>query len=340
MAKNKERPSSQANMLREQGLDPLTPMTSTKQKFNPIGFYNPNKEKYIQLWTKYDFDQCTSRFVWENLPNGLTSWNLERMLYFYGSLCGFGIGGYFYILPYVNSGKLNAYGIPTKIKPIPFVNNGFETFTKNYELNVDVKGDANDRYSAVILYDSVPYNASTKAPSRYYYNSIIIKEIADTFARVNINVVISNKKILLEVKDTKQKEVIEQELKMAFASDCPFALISSPLETNSIQSTSDFNADELFNTIKNYDAIRCFMSGISSKSFGTEKKERLVSGELTGAEEERSLVLDSALYMRQLFCDQVNAKFGLNIKVRKRAEDYQQEVNGNGLTQQEEEEEL
>lgn len=328
---------SQVTQLRNEGLDPLT---SPKQKFNPIAFYNPDKNKYIQIWQKYDFDQCTSRFVWENLPNGLTSWNLERMLYFYGSLAGFSVGGFFYVLPYVSTGRLNAYGIPTKIKPIPFVNNGFEQFNKNFELPIDLKGDANNKYGAVILYDSIPYNSGMKAPSRYYYNSIIINEIADTFARININIVVSNKKILLKIRDPKQREVIEEELKSIFASDCPFGIITSELDTDTIQSTSDYNADDLFNTIKNYDAIRCFMSGISSKSFGTEKKERLVSGELAGAEEERSLVLDSALYMRQLFCDQVNAKFGLNISVRKRADDYQQEVNGNGLTQQEEEEQL
>lgn len=329
--------NSQVTLLRNEGLDPLT---SPKQKFNPIGYYNPDRTKYIQIWQKYDFDQCTSRFVWDNLPNGLTSWNLERMLYFYGTLAGFSIGGYFYILPYVSQGTLNAYGMPTKIKPIPFVNNGFYQFRKNYVLGVDVKGDANDKYNAVLLYDSIPYNAGMKAPSRYYYNSIIINEIAETFARVNINIVISNKKILLIVKDPKQKEVIEQEMKQVFASDCPFGLITSELDPQTIQNTNDYNADDLFNTIKNYDAIRCFMSGISSKSFGTEKKERLVSGELTGAEEERSLVLDSGLYMRQLFCDQVNEKFGLNITVRKRADDYQQEINGNGLTQQQEEEQL
>ena len=106
-------------------------------------------------------------------------------------------------------------------------------------------------------------------------NQIIIDEIANTFARVNINIVVSNKKILLQIKDAKQRDVVQKELETIFGSDCPFGIITSPLEAGSIQSSSDYNADDLFNTLKNYDGIRCSMSGISSKGFGAEKKKTL-----------------------------------------------------------------
>ena len=342
MRKNKL--STQANLLRQEGIPALgSTEIQNGSVFNPVGFYNPEKEKYKILWTNYDFNQCVSRFKWSNLPNGLTSWNLERMLYFRGSLAGFKVGGRVYILPYVISGQINPYGLPTKIKPITYNGNpvgGEQDSLNNYELPVDVKGDANSDYGAVILYDAPPYAPSTKAPSRYVLNQIIIKEIADTFARVNINIVVSNKKILLQVKDPKQRDVISKELKIAFGSDSPFAVISTPLEAQSIQSSSDFNADELFNTIKNYDAIRCFMSGIASKNFGTEKKERLVSGELQGSEEQKDLVLDICYEMRKEFADMVNRKFGTNIMVEKRSDSYEEEVNGNGNTKLDEESEL
>ena len=87
------------------------------------------------------------------------------------------------------------------------------------------------------------------------------------------------------------------------------------------------------------------MSGISSKGFGAEKKERLVTGELTGAEEEKDLILDMGYDLRKLFADQCNKKFGTNIQVFKRADLYENEreseepsteENGQGQTAEEE----
>ena len=336
----KSGPNSLANLLRQQG---QVPFASENNKINPIGYIKVDKQKYRKLWSNYDLNQCVARYVWGNLPAGIDSWNLERMLYFRSTLIGFEIGGQQYILPYVVQGELNPYGFPTNVKAITF--NGREVAGKNddfindYVMPVDITGTMG-RVGAVILYDNVPYMPNGTMPSRYLLNQIIINEMADVFARVNINVVVSNKKIMLEIPDPKQADIVREELNNAFGSDSPFAIVSTPFKSNPIQNTSDYNADDLFNTIKNYDAIRCFMSGIMSKNFGTEKKERLVSGELAGNEEEISLILDMGLELRKNFADTMNKKFGLNITVRKRNEDYDDDVNGLGQTQEEVEGEL
>lgn len=340
---SRRRPTSQANLIRQQGVPALGTM-SREGEINPIGFHNANKDDYTLIWTNYDYNQCVSRYVWEGLPNGLTSWNLERMLYFRGTLAGFKFAGKFYVLPYTPKPGLNPYGLPTGIQPITYngqaVAGKNDFFGTNFELPVDVYGDETDEYSAVLLYDALPFATSDKTPSRFFLNQIIIKEIAETFARININVAVSNKKILLQIKDAKQRDVVQKELEAIFGSDCPFGVITSPLEAGAVQSTSDYQADDLFNTIKNYDAIRCFMSGITSAGFGAEKKERLVTGELTGAEEEKNLILDMGFEFRKYWADMCNKKFGTNITVRKRADDYKDEnsteVNGQGQTAEDE----
>lgn len=346
----KKRPMSQANLLRSEGVPACGSLTDPNKKFNPIGYYNPDREKFIILWTNYDMNQCCSRYIWKNLPNGLTSWNLERMIYFRATVAGFKFAGKTYILPYtMSNGSINPYGLPAKLKPITYngqaVAGKDEFFSQDFELPVNVDGDETSDYDAVILYDSVPYSPSGSPMSRYALNQILIEEIANTFARVSVNVAVSNKKILLQIKDAKQRDVVKQELESIFGSDCPFGIITSPLEAGSIQSTNDYNADDLFNTLKNYDGIRCSMSGISSKGFGAEKKERLVTGELTGAEEEKDLILDMGYDLRKQFADQCNKKFGTNIEVYKRADLYDEEreknkasteENGQGQTAEEE----
>lgn len=341
-------PNSQANLLRSQGVQALGSFVDPKRTFNPVGFYAPDREQYKAIWTNYDMNQCISRYIWKDLPNGLTSWNLERMLYFRGTLCGFKFAGRTYILPYTPTAMINPYGFPTEVQPLTYngraVAGKDDFFGHSFKLPVDLAGNETDEYSAILLYDAIPVSPSAKAPSRYFMNQIIIQEMADVFARVNINIVVSNKKILLQIKDAKQRDVVQQELESIFGSDCPFGIITAPMEAGSIQSSNDYNADDLFNTIKNYDAIRCFMSGISSKGFGAEKKERLVTGELTGAEEEKDLILDMGYDLRREFCEKFNKKFGTNISVIKRSDIYKEEnenqpsteFNGQGQTAEEE----
>lgn len=342
--------NSQTNLLRKNGVPALgnteVKINGQGRQFNPIGFYRPDKNAYRSLWTTYDLNQYCAIREWRNLPNGLTSWNLNRMMYFRGTLAGFEFAGKIYIMPYAITGEINPYGLPTKIKPISFngnpVDNNPDFFAKEFELPVDFSGnelkEEGDR--AVLLYDSIPYSPTTNSPSRYMLNQIIISEIADALARININIVVSNKKIFFITKDPKQADVIREELASSFSSECPFDVIHSPLEVQSVQSSDDFNADNLFNTVKNWDAIRCFMNGISSKNFGTEKKERLVSGELAGNEEEIGLISDMGDELANLFCKQMNEAFGCSISFRNRRNDYKQEENGNGNSKLEEEAEL
>lgn len=328
--------------------DVYTPYNQTIQNgVNPQAYYNPQKFRMLELWQNYDLNQCCSRYVWEGLPQGLTSWQLERMLYLRGSLACFEFAGKLYILPYYIEGNLNPYGLPVKIKPQTFAgeSNKLIDFAKDFTLPVDNEGDLTDDYSAVLLHDSIPYAFSSNAPSRAYLNNIILQQIVDVFARVNINVVVSNKKICIIAKDPKQADIIKAELEQQFNSDCPFIVLSSPYETDTIQSSSDFAIDEMFSCIQNYDSIRCFMNGIASKGFGVNKKERMVTGELAGAEEETNLVLDMGLDLRENFAEYVTKKFShllpngkLTCHTRSSTyeNDFATEENGKGETAEEE----
>ena len=47
----KQRPNSQANLLRTQGVPALGTYSTTGTNFNPIGFYKPEKSKYKEILT-------------------------------------------------------------------------------------------------------------------------------------------------------------------------------------------------------------------------------------------------------------------------------------------------
>lgn len=329
-------------MIRANGVPARGTMDYDGKRTNPVGSISRDKNKYKLLWAQYDMTQNISRYVWEDLPENIKSWDIERMLYYRTSLVGFKLGGHIFILPYIISGTLNPYGYFSKVRPITYngnaVGNSKQLIGGGLELSVNASGVPDGEYEAVLLFDNVPrYSGSNIGISRYALNQIIIAEMAEVLARVNINLVIANKKIFLIAKDAQQADVIRYEISKSFDSDAPIDVLSSPLDVQTVQSTNDYQADDLFNVLKNYDAIRCFMSGIQSKNFGTEKKERLVSGELAGNEEQIDLIADMGLELRQNFADNMNRLFGTDIKVRKRADEYEDEVDGRNLTKEEEE---
>lgn len=343
MARKTGGPSSQANLLRKAG---FPAQGTTNRNINPIAFLNANRQGYEMVWRNYDIQQNCSFLVWDGLPNGLTSWNLNRMLYFRGSLVGFKFADEVYVLPYTIEDGLNIYGHPVAVRPITYTgeapgkssaNNTY--FANNFKLRVDKRGNErpDEDVEAVILYDGTPWAPAGKAFPRYAMNSVIISEMAEVMASININVRVSRKKLYFKVKDANQKEVVEMELAQSFGSDCPFEVITGEMPFEEVQQTGDFMAEELFAALRNFDDFRCFVNGIKSKGFGTEKKEHLLTGEMLGNDVQAQLIGDMRLEFAQNWADDMNKYFGTNITVRRRDDEYLPETDGNNLLPEEEE---
>ena len=281
--------------------------------------YTPDKAQYRTIWSNLDLNQNCNKYRWEGLPQGLTGWNLERMLYYYGSLAGFKFEGQVYVLPFVPTKELNTYGFPTTIQPITFngrtpEDSSKDFFGKNFEVATFIKGTTKDESKACILLDSIPEAVGTFLPlCRYAQNQILINDIIETLKRININIVVSNKKLVIQCEDEKQAEVVRQELNQGYDSDEPFIVCTSPTKLPQVSQTSDLQASDLFNVVKQYDSIRCQQSGILTKSFGQDKKERVNSGELMGEKEQVNIIYDVGLYLRQLWAEEMNENLGTNI---------------------------
>lgn len=291
-----------------------------KQTFNPLGTIKVDRTKFSKLWQVYDLNQNCNFLKWNNLPNGLTSWNLNRMLYYRGTLCGFKFNDNVYILPYTIEGMINPYGLPTKVRPITYNGQAVDKkpnfFMKDFELSIDLAGNENiTENTAYLLYDSVPMSASGKSPSRFTLNKIICDEIATIMAKINVNVKATAKKFYFICKDPKQAEVIKMELAQAFENDSPFEVLTNSFEQQVIQNSEDLIAGDYFNIIKNWDSVRCFMNGIKAKIFGEEKKERLITAELEGSDEQVDFIADVRLMLAKEFADNLNKSFGTNITV-------------------------
>lgn len=67
-----------------------------------------------------DEQDAINRFTWYNLPSGLNSRLMERILYYKGQAMFFKIKDSFYFLPYALAGTIDVYGRFTQVTPLPF----------------------------------------------------------------------------------------------------------------------------------------------------------------------------------------------------------------------------
>ena len=67
-----------------------------------------------------DEQDAVNRFTWYNLPSGLNSRLMERILYYRGQGMFFKLQDKFYFLPYALDGTIDVYGRFTDVTPLPF----------------------------------------------------------------------------------------------------------------------------------------------------------------------------------------------------------------------------
>ena len=67
-----------------------------------------------------DEQDAVNRFTWYNLPPGLNSRLMERILYYKGQGMFFKLQDKFYFLPYALNGTIDVYGRFTEVTPLPF----------------------------------------------------------------------------------------------------------------------------------------------------------------------------------------------------------------------------
>lgn len=99
------------------GIDPKTglPIKVTDNQINAVNKADIKKQLRI-----LDEQDAVNRFTWYNLPSGLNSRLMERILYYKGQGMFFKIDETFYFLPYALDGTIDVYGRFTEVTPLPF----------------------------------------------------------------------------------------------------------------------------------------------------------------------------------------------------------------------------
>lgn len=244
-----------------------------------------------------------SMFEWENMPEEIDIRFMELMLFERGAVVFFKdeeLDKYL-CLPVTLGGKWNVYRIP--ILRRAFASNGY-----NRHLNIN---------NSVIIYNNALRTPSIRDSKLY------AKRLAN-FDRV-IDVNVSSQKTPLLIRCDEKERLSLQNLYMKYDGNQYVIfgdrnLSNNPLEV--VSTEAPFVADKIYDLkIKYWNEMLTFR-GISNVNI--QKKERLISDEVTRSQGGTMASRYSSLNARQRGCDLINKMFGLDIKCNFR-EDFREQ---------------
>lgn len=260
---------------------------------NNMGDYN---SYYVRLR-----DMAVSFFEWINMPPSCDVRFLETTLFgpgsavfFYDDILGF------LTLRVVISGPLNVYNNPVKY---------YAQGANGYHVDLD-------ETNSVIIYNNYMRTGSHTT----------VMEYADKLMRIEraIDVNLSGQRTPILIKCSENKRLSLKNLYQKYDGNEPFIFGESGIDPNSMQvlkTDVPFLMDKLQIAKRQYWNEALTFLGIANAN--TEKKERLVTDEVTSNLGGVSAGINSRLAARKQACKQINHMFGTNIDVKVRDRFFQ-----------------
>lgn len=278
-----------------------------------------------------DEQQFINRFVWYNLPNGLTGDLIERILYYRGTGCFFYVSATekFYFLPYALNGEIDIYGRYLDIKPITFRGPNQDKDEKNkmkYFLTEDFKLDPvfdvqiedldeeELTKKCVTLYDYTK-QYSEKIIPRKDLNDPIIDVEADMipFMRTTLQNQTGIEGVRVNNEDEQHNvDIMDGVIKAGALNGRRYIGMIAPIEVQELSEASVGKAPDYMQGMESIDNFRLSLMGIDSSGL-FQKKAHMLETEQAMADGSTNLIMQDALKHRQRFCDIVNSLFGLGI---------------------------
>lgn len=250
----------------------------------------------------YNFNRlklkAISMFEWINLPEEIDERYLELMLCQNGYVCFFkdqivpDVDTYF-ALQCTLGGRFNVYNIPTV----------YQIYTAS---GYNTRRTAED---SVIIYNNLLHSPTVPLLMYHAYNIANVERTIEInlnqLKRPYIFLVPENQrftftKLVNDIKNNQDVIIGNKDLNLD--------------NVNPINTITPNNTLDLYTLKKRYYNEALTDMGINN--LNVDKKERLVSDEVSSNDEDVLINRNSMLYARKMACEQINAMFGLNIDVK------------------------
>lgn len=294
------------------------------------------RDAYTKCFRIKDEQDAINRFVWYNLPNGLNSRLMERILYYRGQGMFFYMkeNDQFYFLPYTLSSPddgpgIDVYGRFRGVTPLPF--NG------STSIGDDGKGKEKPWISGLVkkpVYD-IPLEALTL--DDIYDSAVLIKDYSEQFAQKNIarqqlqdpllqymaeipcfaRTALLNSTGVMGMRITNEDEASQvyaasEGINRAALTGRKYIPIIGSIEFQELTGDNVAKAEEFLVSLESLDNIRQSFYGIPNGGI-FQKKAHMLETEAQMNAGSSDLALQDSLQYRQDACDLINTIWGLGI---------------------------
>lgn len=315
--------------LIQAGIDPKTGLP-LKAAGKGEKTFKENNRKLLRIIDEQD---AINRFTWYNLPSGLDSQLIERILYYKGQGMFFYMeaNDEFYFLPYALDGTIDVYGRFMSVTPLPF--NGTATDGKEkpgkekpwitglsrkpvYGIKLEELKIEDLTESCVILKDYSPQSSETII-SRQVLNDPLLDIMADCLPFMHTALLNSTGISGMRVNgEDEQSNVIaaSQSITYAALTGEKFVPIAGQVDFQELTGGDVAKSEEFLLALQSMDNYRLSLYGLDNGGLFLKKSHMLQEEQNMNAGK-ASLVMQDCLTRRQNFCDIVNSIWGLGIWV-------------------------
>ena len=335
------------DLLIQAGIDPKTVLPRKMAKRKNL---KPEIKRALRIIDEQD---AVNRYVWYNLPNNITSQELERMLYYKGQLCFFYMKDLdqFFFMPYALDGTIDFYGRYNRVHPVPMTSgtedkNGNAQAQLLSEIKLDVlygipipkEGDTVETFmkslenKCVLLYDYSKQLAQTITP-RVEVNDAILDVMAECVPFMRTSLLLSTGVKGMRVQngdDWTNVADANKSIEDAALSGDPYIPMVGITEFQDLQNGQVAKSEEYMLAMQSLDNLRLSAYGIDNGGLFEKKAHELqTEADINGGPV--GLVLQDGLSIRQNFCNIVNALYGLGLWCEPAENITGADMDGDGL---------
>lgn len=335
------------DLLIQAGIDPKTGLPKKMAKRKNL---KPEIKRALRIIDEQD---AVNRYVWYNLPNNITSQELERMLYYKGQLCFFYMKDLeqFFFMPYALDGTIDFYGRYNRVHPVPMTSgtedkNGKAQAQLLSEIKLDVlygipipkEGDTVETFmkslenKCVLLYDYSKQLAQTITP-RVEVNDAILDVMSECVPFMRTSLLLSTGVKGMRVQngdDWTNVQDANRSVEDAALSGDPYIPMVGITEFQDLQNGQVAKSEEYMLAMQSLDNLRLSTYGINNGGLFEKKAHELqTEADINGGPV--GLVLQDGLSIRQNFCNIVNSIWGLGLWCEPAENITGADMDGDGL---------
>ena len=338
--------------LMQAGIDPKTGLP-LKMSGGDTGLnLKASIRKQLRVLDEQNAVNC---FKWVNLPIGMSSQELERLLYYRGQLAFFYLSelNQFYILPYALDGTLDAYGRFNTIHPVPIASGSKDKVTqekekaladylatKRFDVLYDVvtpeellaKPDYYLTQTAVILWDYTKQLSETIIPRTQLMDPLLdVMSECIPFMRTSLQNSAGVTGVKVNNEDESAQVIIaSQAIQAAALTGEKWVPMQGGLNFQDLGNQTIAKPEEYLLAMQGLDNFRLSLHGLDNGGL-FQKKAHMLEAEQEMNAGNMSLILKDKLNQRQRFCDIINSVWATGTNCIPSEEVINADLNGDGV---------